>query len=122
MSTTIPEEGPHRVVIQKIIPHVGEHLRTLECVLRVGQNFQFKSTEKLAQKVKQLRMTIGDLIGCFQLKFTSGRNRLLPQSFGHTLHRREESSSPILHAARRAFPHPTPSLSSLPPFFLPPNL
>lgn len=120
MATTTPEEDPHMVVSQKVIPHVGDRLRTMECAFKTGQDAQIKATEKLAQEVKELRATVGDFTsGCFQLTFTPGRNRLLPQSFDHTLHRREESPSPTLHAARHTFPHSTLPLPSPPPLVLP---
>lgn len=122
MSTTTPEEDPNMAVIWKVIPHVGNHLRTMECALRVGQDTQFKATEKLAQEVKQLRTTVGDFTsGCFQLIFTPGRNKLLLQSLAHTLRRREEYSSPISHTARCAFPHSALPWSALAPFSLPPR-
>ncbi len=122
MSTTTPEEDPHMVVIQKVIPHVSDRLHTMECEFKTGQDVQLQTTKKLAEKVKQLRATVGDFTsGCFQLTFTSGRNRLLSQSFDHTLYRREESFSPTLHSARHAFPRSTSPLSSPFSLSLPPR-
>ena len=122
MSTTTPGEDPHMVVIQKAIPHIGDRLRTMECAFKTGQDAQLKATEKLAEEVKQLRATVGDFTsGNFQLTFTPGRNRLLLQSVDHTLHRREESFSPTLHAARHAFPRSTSPLPSPPPLSLLPR-
>lgn len=123
MSTTTPEKDPHMVMIQKIIPHIGDCLRTMECAFKTGQDAQLKATKKLAQEVKQLRATVGDFTsGRFQLTFTPGRNRLLPQSFNHTLHRREQSCSPTSHTTRHPFPHFTSPLPSfLPPFVFPPK-
>lgn len=95
MSTTIPEKDLHMVVIQKVIPHISDLLRTMECAFKTGQDAQLKATEKLAQEVKQWRRTVGDFTSrSFQLTFTLGRNRLLPQSFDHTLHSRERSFLP----------------------------
>ncbi len=119
MSTTTPEEDPQIVVIQNVISHVGDRLHTIECVFKTRQDVQLKATEKLAEEVKQLRATVGDFTsGCFQLTFTPGRNRLLPQSFDYTLYRGEEFFSPALHAARHTFPRSTSLLSSPPPPFL----
>lgn len=89
----------------------------MECAFQTGQDAQIKVTENLAQRVKELRAIVDDFTSrYFQLTFTPGRNRLLPQSFDHTFYRREESPSPILYAARHTFFHstlPLPSLSSL---------
>lgn len=52
--------------------------------------------------MRELKNTVADFTsGCFQLTFTPGRSRLLPQGFDHAFHRRERFSSPSLHAAHR---------------------
>lgn len=114
MSTTTLEEDPYMVVIQKVIPHIGDRLRTMECAIETGQNAQLKATKKLAYEVKQLRAIVGDFTNeCFQLIFMPGKNRLLPQSFDHILHRYEQSSSPTLQAAHHTFPYSISPLASL---------
>ncbi len=94
----------------------------MQCAFKTWQDAQLKATEKLAEEVKQLRANVGDFTsGCFQLTFTPGRNMLLPQSFDHTLHIREKSFSPTLHAARHAFSRSISLLSSPPLLSLPPR-
>ena len=120
LSITSPEEDPHMVAIQKVIPHVGDHLHTMRCEMQMRHATLATKQDVLTKKVEELTATLNDFTsGHFQLTFTPGKSRMLPQGFDHTLHRREEPSSPSLRVARQILPPST--LVSSSSFSVPPR-
>lgn len=88
------------VVIQKVIFHLCDCLRTMDCAFQTRQNAKSKVRENFGQKITELKASVSDFtISCFQLIPTNEKSKMLPQDFDYSFHSREKSFSSSLQAA-----------------------
>jgi hypothetical protein len=79
---TIRHEDPHLVAIEKAIPSVNEHLRSITSVIQTGQAAHTVALAQVTGALTELTGKLDDfLTGSFSLTFTPGRSRILPQGY-----------------------------------------
>lgn len=78
------EKYSDMVVIQKIISHMDNCLLIIKCTFQTRQYAKCKAIEKLGKEIKKLKVNVNNfIIRCVQLTFTSGKNKILFQSFDY---------------------------------------
>lgn len=90
-------EDPHLVAIEKAIPSVNEHLRSMTSVIQTGQAAHAASLANVVAELNELKERTNDfLAGSFSLTFTPGRSKMLPQGFDSAgLPRQRTPPSPL---------------------------
>ena len=94
------QEDPHLVAVAKVIPAVGERLRTQTAVMEAGQKAVLARLDRMEERIegqmRETQLAVTDFTeGHFTLQFTPRRTRLLPQGLDPRLLRpRPVSPSP----------------------------